>query len=200
MEFKASLNNLRMSPRKARLVANLVKGMNAAQAKAQLMFTTKKSAPLILKLLNSTLANVKHNYNLEINENNLYIKTIVVEGGPMLKRWLPRAMGRATPIMKRTCSIKLVLADKEGKKVEARISKPEVLKPEEVLAEPKEIKEKKAMKEEAASKGAASVKGGGRADALLPLKPYGASGQAKKRLFSRQTLGNIKKAFRRKSI
>ena len=69
MEIKASLNNLRMAPRKVRLVANLVKGKSAVEAKNQLRFLIKKPAPILLKILNSALANAKNSFNLK--EENL---------------------------------------------------------------------------------------------------------------------------------
>ncbi|MBU1102887.1 50S ribosomal protein L22 [Patescibacteria group bacterium] len=188
MEIKASLNNLRISPRKARLVSNLIKGMGVPKAQAQLTFLVKKPAPLILKLLNSAVANAKSNF--DIQAENLYIQKIVVEAGPSLKRWLPRAMGRATPLLKRTCSIKVVLAElsptaKKAKKT----AKPEVVKPEEVLPESKKKEETVALEEKIS-----------KTKTPVSAKPYGASSESKKRIFSRQTFGNIKKMFRRKSI
>jgi len=188
MEFKASLNNLRMSPRKVRLVANLVKGMNLAMAQGQLNFLTKKPAPLILKLLNSAAANAKNSF--DIKENNLYIQKIVVEGGASLKRWLPRAMGKATPILKRTCSINIVLAElaptaKKAKKA----SQPEIVKADQVLSKSEEKIESVLPEEKRAE-----------LKTQTSARPYGASGESKKRVFSRQTFGNIKKMFRRKSI
>lgn len=188
MEIKASLNNLRISPRKVRLVTDLIKGMTVAQAKAQLGFLVKKPAPLILKLLNSAVANAKQNFDLK--EENLYIQKILVEAGPTLKRWMPRAMGRATPILKRTSSIKLILGELEPTVKKAKkVSKPEIVKPGEVLPEP-EKKEEAVAPEQALPK------------EKLPsvARPYGASTESKKRIFSRQTFGNIKKMFRRKSI
>ncbi len=190
MEIKASLNNLRMAPRKVRLVANLVKGLRVPQAKGQLAFLVKKPAPLILKLLNSAAANAKNNFNVE--ENNLYIAAILVECGPTLKRWLSRAMGRATPIMKRTCSVKIVLKELiPGSGKHKKTKKPQVFKPGETLPagiekEPEQIEEK--------PEPVAKIK------PVSPARPFGASSQSKKRHFSRQTFGNIKKAFRRKSI
>lgn len=188
MIIKASLNNLRMAPRKVRLTANLVKGMSVPRAKAQLAFLTKKPAPLILKLINSAAANAKHNFS--IDENNLFIKTIVVEAGATLKRWLPRAMGRASAIRKRTCSINLVLGEiKPGAAKKKSAEKIEVLTAEEVLPGAKKRKETKMEQDkEQKPKGA------------LPAKPYGASSESKYKNFSRQTLGSIKKTFRRKSI
>jgi large subunit ribosomal protein L22 len=188
MEIKASLNNLRMAPRKVRLVANLIKGMNVPQAKAQLAFLVKKPAPLILKLINSAVANAKNNF--EIEENNLVIEKIVVESGATLKRWMPRAMGRATPIRKRTCSIKLVLKElTPTKKTKKKVQKPEVVKSDEVLPEAKPVPEEKI---EAVT--------GMKPKGVPPARPFGASSQSKNRYFSRQTFGNIKKIFRRKSV
>jgi len=178
-----------MAPRKVRLTANLIKNMAVPLARAQMSFMVKKPAPLILKLLNSAAANAKQNFNIE--ENNLYVAKILVESGATLKRWLPRAMGRATPIMKRTCSVRLVLGEltPAGRKIR-RPKKPEVLKEEEVLPageKSAEIVPEKAIPES-------------KPKPTLPARPYGTSGQAKKRYFSRQTFGNIRKMFRRKSI
>lgn len=108
-EIKASLHNIRMASRKVRLVANLIKGLPVVRARAQMAFLIKKPAPLILKLLNSAAANAKHNFQLP--ENNLMVQKIVVEAGATLKRWLPRAMGRASAIHKRTCGVVLWLAE-----------------------------------------------------------------------------------------
>lgn len=107
MQVKAQLKYLKIAPRKVRLVANLVKGLSVDEAENQLKFLAKRSAGQILKLLKSAVANAAHNFNLD--KNNLYIKKIAVDGGPMSKRWLPRAMGRATPIQKKTSHITLIL-------------------------------------------------------------------------------------------
>lgn len=196
MEITAKLNNLRISPRKARLVANLVRKMSIAQAKAQLKLMPKKSAEPILKLLNSAIANAKHNFSS--NENDLYIINILVDAGAMIKRWMPRAMGRATSIRKRTCHINVILGVKDGtekikskkitsdkqikdlERVDKNISKPLVAGEKHLTEEANEGKKDNVRDKEE--------------------RPFGASGAAKKRLFSRQTFGNIKKAFRRKSI
>jgi len=188
MQIKASLKNIRMAPRKVRLVANLINGMSVLRAQAQLAFLVKKPAPLILKLVKSAMANAKHSF--EIEENNLFIKSIVVEAGATLKRWMPRAMGRASAIRKRTCSVVLVLGElKPGQAKKKSAPKIEVLKTDEAMPEiqPKE-KRIEPQDKEAGPRGAA------------PARPYGASSESKKRSFSRQTFGNIKKMFRRKSI
>ena len=115
MEVKAKLKNLRMSPRKVRLVADLIRGLDCETAKAQLQFSLKKAALPLLKLLNSCIANAKHNFKLD--ESNLYISKIMVNEGPTLYRIMPRAFGRAFYIRKRTSHVILVLEEKgENKK------------------------------------------------------------------------------------
>ena len=149
MPVTAKLNYLRMAPRKVRLVTNLIRGLNVIEAQTQLKFLSKRAAGPILKLLKSAIANAKHNFDLA--EENLYIAKISVDQGPSLKRWLPRAMGRATPIIKRTSHITIVLEAKTNlvkskkKKVEpakkafevAKKIKPVVKKPKKVLPRPK---------------------------------------------------------------
>jgi len=187
MQITAKLNNLRMASRKVRLVTNLIRRMDAKTARVQLQFMNKKAAQVILKLLNSGIANAKQNFNL--NEDNLYISKLVVEGGTSLKRWLPRAMGRATPILKRTCSIALVLEEKVTKGGQAA---------------PKARKETKKATEEArpivGKEETISAFEPEREEKAKPAfvpKPYDSSSQSKKRFFSRQT---FRKIFRRKSI
>lgn len=121
MQVSAKLKNLRISPRKVRLMANVVRGKDIQRAKIQLQFSTKKSSGNILTLLNSAVANAKNNFNLD--EDSLFISNIIVNEGPTLKRWRPRAMGRASAIHKRTCTIEIFLDEKEsGKKEEAKAS------------------------------------------------------------------------------
>lgn len=103
----AKLNYLRMSPRKVRLVANLIKGMAVKDAISQLTFVQKNASQPLLKLLNSAVANAEH--NSKVLRDNLYIKTITVNAGPTLKRVQPRAMGRAYVIRKRSSHINLTL-------------------------------------------------------------------------------------------
>lgn len=110
MQVKVQLKHLRISPRKVRLVADLVRGLDVSTAQEQLMNLEKKSCKPILKLLNSALANAEHNF--ELQTDNLYIEKIFVEDGPTLKRWMPRAHGRATTIRKRTSHIYLILGEK----------------------------------------------------------------------------------------
>ena len=107
MEVKAHLKHLRISSRKVRLVVDLIREMEIEEAKIQLKFVNKKSAELLLKLLNSAIANAKNNFNLD--EKNLYISKIVVNDGRILKRWRARAMGRSARISKRTSNVTIVL-------------------------------------------------------------------------------------------
>ncbi len=184
MEVKASLNNIRIASRKVRLVTNLVKGMPATAAQAQLAFLVKKPAPMILKLLNSACANAKNNFSIE--KDNLFVKKITVDEGPTLKRWMPRAQGRATPIMKRTCSVNLVLEELvPGKGKAKKVEKPEVVKPEEVLPEAEQKKEKPKEKP--------SIKAKGEKKAFN-------DGQNNRKPASRQSAKGIKKIFQRKSV
>ncbi len=123
-----------MSPRKVRLVVNVVRGLSVTDAQNQLRFMNKAAAKPVLKLINSALANAEHNNNLKAE--NLFVETITADGGPTLKRFKPRAHGRATPIRKRTTHITVVLSDGKDDKV-AKVSKT-----------PKVSKEKKQKNEE----------------------------------------------------
>lgn len=111
-DITAKLNYHRISPRKIRLVADLVRGKSVKDALSQLKFFPKKSAPVIAKLLNSAIANAKKNFNIK-DEKNLYIKAITVDEGPTLKRTMPRAFGRSAVIRKRTSHINLILKEHE---------------------------------------------------------------------------------------
>lgn len=103
----AKLRYLRMAPRKARLLIDMIRGMKAGDAMVQLQFSKRHASLPVQKLLASAVANAQHNSNL--NPDTLVIKTAYVDGGPILYRSTPRAQGRATPIRKRTCHITLVL-------------------------------------------------------------------------------------------
>lgn len=109
MEVRAHLRFLRIAPRKVRLVVNLVRGLPVDQAIDQLNVLQKRSALPVLKLLNSAIANAEHNFKLE--RSNLRIKSIVANEGPRLKRWQPRAFGRAAEILKKMTHITIILED-----------------------------------------------------------------------------------------
>lgn len=117
MMVTAKLNYLRISPRKVRMVADLLRRKSVAQAQNILNFTVKNSAEPLQKLLKSAIASARHNFHLE--ESNLYISKITVNEGPKLKRWMPRARGNANAIQKKTSHITLVLDEIEKKAKEA---------------------------------------------------------------------------------
>jgi len=126
MSVKAKLNYLRISPRKVRLVADLVRGRSVEEARSVLHFTVKKPADPLLKLLNSAVANAENNFGMDSKE--LYIAEIKVDGGPVLKRFMPRARGSVFPIMKRTSHISLLLREKGEEEVERKGKRVQVKK------------------------------------------------------------------------
>jgi large subunit ribosomal protein L22 len=107
MEAKAVGKYIRISPQKARLVADVVRGMGVDQAITTLRFMPKKGAGIIKKVLESAVANATQDDQADVD--NLYVKKIIIDGGPSLKRISPRAQGRATGIIKRTSHITVVL-------------------------------------------------------------------------------------------
>lgn len=115
MESTATLRFARISARKARLVADLVRGKDAGEALEILTFLPKKSGPLLKKLVESAVANAEHTAgraNRELDIDHLYVKAVTVDQGPMLRRFRPRAQGRATPIQKQTAHITVVLDER----------------------------------------------------------------------------------------
>jgi len=131
MSVTAKLSYLRIAPRKVRIVADLVRRKSAEEAQTILNFTTKKAAPILLKLLKQAVTNAKTSFQLD--EKNLYISKILVDEGPKYKRWRPRARGMASPIKKRTSHITIVLDEvvKKPKKAK-KIKKVEEVHPEAV--------------------------------------------------------------------
>ena len=107
MEAKAVLKGIRISPQKARLVADLIRGQGVETALNTLRFMPKKGARILRKVLESALANASQNEAIDVD--TLYVKTVYVDGGAMLKRIRPRAMGRASRILKRSSHITVVL-------------------------------------------------------------------------------------------
>ncbi|MEA3272116.1 MAG: 50S ribosomal protein L22 [Patescibacteria group bacterium] len=129
MEIKASVKYIRKSPRKVRLVVDLIRGLDVKDAENQLKFTPKLAKEPILKLLRSAIANAENNFQLK--KENLFIKKIVVDEGPTLKRWHPRAHGRAATIRKRSSHIDIVLGEKvltEKKPADAKDKNKEIKK------------------------------------------------------------------------
>src|SRR3989339_939484 len=108
-EVTAKLSYLKIGPRKVRLVVDLIRGRSVVRAQNTLSLLNKLAAKPVLKLLNSAVANAKHNFQIE--KDNLRVAKITVDGGPVLKRWMPKAHGRATPIRERTSHINLYLSE-----------------------------------------------------------------------------------------
>lgn len=166
------LNHLHIAPRKVRLVANLIKNLSANEAEAQLMVLPKRSSEPILKLLKSGVANMVNNRKMD--PERLVIESITVNEGPTFKRFLPRSMGRATPLLKRTCHVTIVLKESSGKKKANRFN----------TAKPKKDKEAKRI-----------IKAGERSS-----KPENKDTESKEGAISKESKGFAKKIFRRKSV
>ncbi|OEF23032.1 50S ribosomal protein L22 [Vibrio rumoiensis] len=110
MEAIAKHNFARISPQKARLVADQIRGKSVEQALEVLTFSNKKAAELIKKVLDSAIANAEHNEGADIDD--LSVAKIFVDEGPIMKRIMPRAKGRADRILKRSSHITVVVADR----------------------------------------------------------------------------------------
>ncbi|MGI2329608.1 50S ribosomal protein L22 [Planococcus sp. YIM B11945] len=111
MQAKAVARTVRIAPRKVRLVVDLIRGKQIGEAVAILNHTPKAASIVVEKLLKSAAANAEHNYEMDIN--NLVVSQVFVDEGPTLKRFRPRAMGRASAINKRTSHITLVVSEKK---------------------------------------------------------------------------------------
>ena len=109
MEARAITRNVRMSPQKARLVADLIRGKQVEEALLILRFTPKKAARILTKTLQAAIANATNTQR--VDPDTLYVKRTYVDGGTTLKRFTPRAHGRATPIRKRTSHFTVVVGE-----------------------------------------------------------------------------------------
>ncbi len=110
MEVKSKLKFVRISPRKARKAVDLIRGKRVEEAANLLMLSPRKSARIVKKVLDSAIANANANYSMDVD--NLFVKRAYVDEGATMKRFMPRAMGRATQILKRTSHITIVLDEK----------------------------------------------------------------------------------------
>jgi large subunit ribosomal protein L22 len=111
MEARAIVRHIHMSPRKMRVVANMVRGERVEEAISLLRLMPKKAAGLIAKALESAAANAEDKSGGEVDIDSLMVKRILVDGGPIIKRWMPRAMGRANRINHRTSHLTVVVGD-----------------------------------------------------------------------------------------
>lgn len=172
---RAILRNIHIAPRKVRLVADRLRGLPVSTAIAELMFSRERSASALLKLIRSAVADATHNQSAD--PARLYIKTIAVDGGPVLKRYMPRARGAASPIMKRTSTITVFLSASEK------------IKPVFTIIPPaKKTKIKKEKKEESSAPASSKSKS---KPAIAVVEKEKSEGERK---------GVFRKFFRRKSI
>ena len=193
MLVSAKLKSLRKSPRKVRLVSSALKGMDVEKAQSQLKFLVKGSVPHFEKLLKSAVANAETNFGLD--KNNLYIKDIVVNEKTKMKRWLPRAHGRASLLLKRTCSVEIILDERVKGKGRKKVVKQEIKDVKDIKDIKKIEPEEKIGKEE--------------------LKPSSSSGREEKKEVIKEKIekefvdekkkaaeskGFLKRVFRRKSM
>lgn len=110
MEAKACAKHIRISPRKARQVVDLVRGKNIDEAYAILQFTPHKGSDIVKEVIKSAVANAEHNY--EMDTEALFISSAFVDQGPSLKRYKPRSHGRADGIKKRTSHITIMVSER----------------------------------------------------------------------------------------
>lgn len=198
MEVKAKAKHIKMSPKKIRLVVDIIRGMEVNKAIEQLDFANKTAKLPVKKLLESAIANAENNF--ELDKNNLYIKEIKVDEGATLKRWMPRAHGRATTIRKRMSHISLTLGEiKDSGKKEARKQKIEApVKLGEQPKEPAQTKtqddqKKKEVPKEEKKAGGDKEKGA----EIHDPRGEGRGGHAK--IEGGSSKGFVNKVFRRKS-
>lgn len=126
MRVEATLNNLRIAPRKVRLVTHSIVGLSVSAALVQLRRQVKRSSQPIMVLLKSAIANAKNNFQLA--EENLYVKEVAVMDGVRLKRFTPKAFGQATPILRRTSKIRITLDERAEKTAVKSVEKKKVVK------------------------------------------------------------------------
>ncbi|MFI3250151.1 MAG: 50S ribosomal protein L22 [Eubacteriales bacterium] len=110
MEARAQLNYLRISPRKVKIVVDLIRGKDIGTAMTLLMHTPKAASEPVMKLLKSAVANAENNHDMD--PENLYVSEVFANPGPVIKRIMPRAQGRAYRILKRTSHVTIVVRER----------------------------------------------------------------------------------------
>lgn len=188
-EITAKLKRLDIAPRKVRAVIRVIAGLPVGDAEAQLLFRKERSARPILKLLRSAVANAR---NKGISVNGLYVKAIWADEGPVMKRWLPRARGMATPLHKKFSHVNIVLAEDAGKKGRFTVSETaKAKKPEKKASKKKAVKAEKKEGSKVEKKAAKEPKN--------PLRQPAEGGKSEKAGASKAD-NSIKRMFRRKSV
>jgi large subunit ribosomal protein L22 len=158
MKVTAKLSNIRISPRKVRLIAGLVKDLDVEEALVQLGSTVKRSSSPLEKLLRSAIASAENNFGLD--RDNLYICDMQVGEGVKFKRWLPRAFGRATPLLKRSSNVYLTLEERvegKGRKTKEQMDKEKKKREEKKKKLEKELQEEREKSASPADKEKAEV-------------------------------------------
>ena len=111
MEARAYLRNVRIAPRKVKIVIDLIRGKNVDEALAILQYTPKAASPVVYKLLSSAVANAVNNQ--EMDRSTLYVAEVYANPGPTLKRYVARSRGSASPMLRRTSHISVILDEKK---------------------------------------------------------------------------------------
>ena len=140
MEASATLRYLRITPRKVRAVADLIRGKKVDLALRQLAYVEKRAALPLAKLLRSAVANADQAAKGQLDADALFVRELQIGQGPSLKRFMPRAMGRAYKIIKKTSHISIVVSDEKPAKKKRRTRKPAVKKAEAAAAAATEAK------------------------------------------------------------
>jgi large subunit ribosomal protein L22 len=156
-EVRAQAKYVRMSPRKARLVAEHIRGRSVPEARAVLAFTSREAAGVLQKVLQSAVSNAEANHG--IAEERLYVKATYVDGGPVMKRWRARARGRVARIRKRTCHITVHLAERPEAAPTGESVQAEAAEAPKATGAPVRKKTAAASKKKTASKRPAKKKG-----------------------------------------
>jgi large subunit ribosomal protein L22 len=156
-EVRAQAKYVRMSPRKARLVAEHIRGRSVPEARAVLAFTSREAAGVLQKVLQSAVSNAEANHG--IAEERLYVKATYVDGGPVMKRWRARARGRVARIRKRTCHITVTLVEAPLTATQAATQESAQAETTEAPAPKRARKTTTASKKKTASKRPAKKKG-----------------------------------------
>ena len=156
-EVRAQAKYVRMSPRKARLVAEHIRGRSVPEARAVLAFTSREAAGVLQKVLQSAVSNAEANHG--IAEDRLYVKTTYVDGGPAMKRWRARARGRVARIRKRTCHITVTLVERPQASPTGEPVQSEAVETATTPKRPAKTKTAAASKKKATSKRPAKKKG-----------------------------------------
>lgn len=172
---KAHARSLRIAPRKLRLVANLVKNMRAQDALTQLAFVNKKGASMVSKLLQSAISNAENNFSLE--PEGLYIQSITCDAGQVLKRFMPRARGSASPLNRRLSHLNVTLEARAVPKKQGRFAR--LVKARKTAAEVKPVEDESDI----ATASAKGIPGAAKTNEQVKQNKV----QQKRRLFNRKS-------------